>query len=38
MQVDVAVVMAYEPFREKANKVVYEQVQHKLSCTNTEDG
>ena len=28
----------FEPPHEKTNNVVSEQFQHKLSCTNTEDG
>ena len=29
---------SFEPFHEKTNNVVFEQIQHKPSCRSTEDG
>ena len=31
-------IIEYEPSHKKTNNVVSDQVQHKLSCTSTEDG
>ena len=33
-----SIVLTAEPCHENTNNVVSEQVQHKLSCTTTEDG
>ena len=38
ISLNVVFYIKYEPHHEKTNNVVFEQVQHKPSCTCTEDG